>query len=278
MADSFDAVIVGPGGLFPWVTTDSFPANLWGDVPLFGAGLGWALDAIEIRELGARAVSRRMLQRFRWVWTRDAVLGGLATEAGAPTVVAPDIVYSAEVGLSTGAGAKRVAIWPNATCPEVRLGCLAQWLVGRGYEVHAYAASAVSGQLDALQCQALAGSGCRWYPRTLNWIEAIEEIRQAGVVYSARKHPLVLAELFGTPAWGLDVMGALRPMHEVAGGYGRIVGDLGDTDVIFDEGAVLPEVLAAEVPNTWHGQLAIIRERVTAALDALAEQLRGVEL
>lgn len=278
LADLYDAVLLGPGGLLPWLATDTLPDEWWADVPLFGVGLGWASSTLH--EEAHRARAKHFLRRVSWLWARDAVMAGIAIEAHVETELAPDIVYSLEPGgFATGHGSKRVVVCPNATqgaAAEQGFAWLLDWLVETGYHSQLLAASAVCGQLDALVCERLARPGVQWEPRILNWREAVEMIRGACAVYSARKHPAVMAELFGTPCWMLDVMGALRPLHDCAHGYGRVVGGLGDIGNPFTDWAVTPRALARDVPRTWAGQLTENRERVAGALDSLLQNLEGM--
>lgn len=276
LSEHFDAVILGPGGLLPFAAQETFAPECWEGVQLLGVGLGWAPNPNPQQEKTNQRASVALLRQCEWIWARDAVVGAMAQRAGIAHTVAPDIVYLMDVGRPTGTGSKTVAVCPNATMPaEAVAGAewLCAWLQDLGYYPYLLPASAVPNEIDLLLCQKLRHVNARADLRVYNHLEFAQELGSACAVYSFRKHPFVMAELFGIGAWACDVSGGLGPLHEVAGGYGRVVGGLAAQGNVFAEWPVRPDRLRCECPRGWSATLGSVRTRVAEALGELCARL-----
>lgn len=281
LSKMYDALIIGPGGLMPWVVNHTFPDNVWGDIPIYLVGLGWAphLDVAEETMFKSQVRQFMKTRNVQWGWARDAVMKQLMEDAGVPSCLAPDIVFGCtprwnDVRQDT------VAICPNAMGNPVtdmeRLSCWISLLENRHYTVKLLPSSGVRGQLDVLWCYELAAKHpnaefIEWVP---NHYEFANELLQCVCTYSMRKHPAIVAQLAGQGVWVLDVMGSFKWMQDVAGGYATLVGGLHDSGTE-DEWHVYPDELQRAVPDNWSSTCETNRQRVATALDMLYDNLKG---
>lgn len=270
LEEMYDVLIIGPGGLFPWVQNNTFPRNVWGNIPIFLVGVGWAPHKQpEIEEqLQQETVEFLNGLQVQWGWARDCVMKSIMERSDVLGVLAPDIVYGADIKPGE-VDPKRIAICPNATTGDAEFAffhSLISSLLDMSFTPVLLPSSGVRGQMDAFSCYVLQRPGVEFTKHTPNYHEFIEELSSCACTYSMRKHPAIVAQLMNQGVWARDVMRSFNWMQKVANGYATVVLD-------GTEDAPTPSDLLSKVPANWPQTCVANRQRVQSALDQLFECL-----
>lgn len=226
-----DALLIGPGGMFPGMAEQAAwaPAEVWFDlsrlaaVPSFGVGLGYT--PAHARSSSAEDLTRTWLEALRWSWVRDSLLGAMLPDGrggiypDASYLLAPEFLEM-RVPADQRSG---TVIVPCSDVPSLRRAlCNAAVTYARDDEpVTLLSATAGSGETDRRLCEEMArGAGFDFCTDVLPWREFAARIARSRFVISSRAHPAIIADMLGVPFVSMDPLGKWLPIAAVCGAQG----------------------------------------------------------